>query len=119
MIPPVYQTLTAVPAIVSLVADRIYGSGQATQGETRPYITWQIISATPNNNLSTTPEQDDQRVQIDVYSKSEQDCTVLAKLVRNAIEQVMHITFGPWNTYEADTGLYRWSMDVTWLLDRG
>ena len=118
MIPPVYQTLTAVPAIVALVADRIFGSGIATQGETRPYIVWQIISASPDNNLSDTPEQDAQRVQVDVYSISEQVCRQLETLVRNALEAQMHIVFGPWSDYESETKLYRWSQDVSWLLDR-
>ena len=118
MIPPVYQALRNVPGIVALVADRIYGSGEATQGEARPYIVWQIISATPNNNLSEAPEQDDQRVQVDVYAQSESACRQLAKLVRDAIEAQMHIVFGPWNDYEPETKLYRWSFDCTWLLDR-
>lgn len=118
MIPPIYQALTAVPAIVTLVGDRIYGSGVVTEGESRPYIVWSIISATPNNNISTTPEQDDQRVQVDVYSKSETVARQLETLVRDALEAQMHIVFGPWNTFETETKLFRWSQDVTWLLAR-
>lgn len=118
MIPPVYQVLTAVPAIVAIVGDRIFGSGVATQDKSRPYIVWQIVSANPDNNLSDTPEQDAQRVQVDVYSISEQICRQLETLVRDALEAQMHIVYGPWNDYEVETKLYRWSQDVSWLLDR-
>lgn len=118
MIPPIYQTLSAVPAIVAIVGDRIGGSGSATEGEKRPYIVWQIASASPENNLSCDPEFDDQRIQIDCYSVSETACSQLARLVRDAIEAQVYITFGPWNSYESDTKLYRWSFDCTWFLDR-
>ena len=118
MIPPIYQTLLNAPAVYAIVEDRIFGSGQATQGEARPYIVWQIASAAPENNLSDTPEFDDQRIQIDCWSKDETTCKQLAQAVRDAIEVQAHITFGPWNDYEAETGLYRWSFDCTWFLDR-
>ncbi len=118
MIPPVFNTLTANGALVALVGQRIYGSGQATQDKARPYIVWQVVSSVPNNTLGCLPDQDDMRVQIDVYSTSEQVCRQIATLVRDTIEPVMHITFGPWNSFEDETKLYRWSMDVTWLLDR-
>lgn len=118
MIPPVYQTLSAVSAIVAIVGTRIFGSGSATEGETRPYIVWQIASAAPENNLSTTPEFDDQRVQIDCYAINEKACRELAQLVRNAIEAQVNIVLGPWNDYEPDTKLFKWSMDATWLLNR-
>lgn len=118
MIPPIYQTLHSVSAIAALVGDRIFGSGSATEGETRPYIVWQIASAFPENNLSTTPEYDDQRIQIDCYAKSEVSSRQLAQLVRDAIEAKVNIVFGPWSDYESDTKLFRWSMDATWFLTR-
>lgn len=118
MIPPIYQTLTAAAPVTSIVGTRIYGSGNVPEGEPRPYVTWLIASAAPENNLSDTPEFDDQRVQIDCWSKDETQCRQLATAVRNAIEAQVNITFGPWNDYEAETRLFRWSMDCTWFLDR-
>lgn len=122
MLPPIFNVLIGSPAVTAIVGvgtnARIYGAGRVPPDTTKPYIVWQIISANPDNNLSDTPEQDDQRVQVDIYAKDQVQSRLLATAARNAIEAVMHIVYGPWDQYEADTALYRWSFDVSWLLDR-
>ena len=104
--------------VTAIAGARIFGSGMATQGETQPYVVWSIVSGVPGNTLACKPDHDSQRVQIDCYAKGETVARNLGTAVRNAIEDHYSIEFGPWNDYEPDTGLYRWSMDVAIILDR-
>jgi hypothetical protein len=117
MIPPVQQTLSGASGVTAIVGARIYQS-VAPQDTAQPYVVWTLVSGVPGNNLSDTPEYDDQRVQIDCWSLSASQCRQLAEAVRDAIEAQTHIVFGPWSDYESDTKLHRWSMDAQYLESR-
>lgn len=123
MLPPVYQVLTASSAVTAIAGARIYGSGQATQEASQPYVVWQIVSMVPENTLSCVADSDNFRVQIDCYAESEPVAKNLAIAVRNAIEGVADIALA-WNGYEngtdqqPSTALYRWSMDAIWMIER-
>lgn len=117
MIPDVYATLSAASTVTAIVGARIYRT-TAPQGETQPYVVWQLVTSVPENNLSNLPDMDDQRVQIDCYSLSQSQCRELGKAVRNAIEVVTHIVSGPWEDHESDTKLFRWSMDAEYWESR-
>lgn len=100
MLPDVFTLLatTAIKAIVGTNPARIYRHGKAPQGVTAPYITWFLISATPENTLSETPAVDQDSVQVNLWGKndgskaSEDQLNALAVLVRDAIEEDHHIT---------------------------
>jgi hypothetical protein len=117
VVPPVQQTLTAASAVTAIVGSRIYQS-IAPQDITQPYVVWSVVTSAPGNNLSETPEYDDQRVQIDCWSTNQSQARQLGQAVRDAIEVYTHIVYGPWNDYEPDTKLHRWSMDSEWWQDR-
>ena len=117
MIPPVQQALSGAAAVTAIVSARIYQT-VAPQDVVRPYIVWTLVSGVPGNNLSDTPEYDDQRVQVDCWSESPAQCRQLAEAARDAIEAQTNIVFGPWNEYEDDTKLYRWSFDAEYLQSR-
>lgn len=117
MTPNVYATLISVTGITNIVSDRIYRT-IAPQGDTQPCIVWSLASNVPNLSLDCTPEVDDQRIQIDCYSLSQPQCRQLATLVRDTIEAETHIVFGPWDAYESDTRLWRWSMDAEYWHSR-
>lgn len=118
MIPPVQSILENLA--IHSVSDRIFQTNapQAATfiGGTRlDYIVWQIISNVATLNLSDTPDDDIQLVQIDVYSVDQENCRGLAQRVRNGIEAVADVTRGPEPLYEPDTELYRWSMDASFF----
>jgi hypothetical protein len=117
MTPDVRGTLLANSTVNTLTGGRVF-QVVATQGSARPYIVWQIVSATPVNNISDPPEQDDQRIQIDIYANDQPICNQLAVAARDAIESVTHIVFGPWQDFEQDTKMYRVSFDAEYWLDR-
>jgi hypothetical protein len=107
----IQQALKASAALVAIVADRIYQT-IAPETADRPYVVWFVATAVPDNTLSESPQRDDQRIQIDCYSKSQSEAGAMKAAVVDAIEPLGYIVFGPWNTYETDTKLFRWSMDL-------
>jgi hypothetical protein len=117
VVPPVQSTLLAAAAVTAIVGQRVYQS-IAPQDITQPYVVWSVVTSAPGNNLSETPEYDDQRVQIDCWSTNQSQARQLGQAVRDAIEVYTHIVYGPWNDYEPDTKLHRWSMDAEYFQDR-
>jgi putative Ca2+/H+ antiporter (TMEM165/GDT1 family) len=107
----VQTTLKASAALTAIVGDRVYQT-VAPETSARPYVVWFIVSAVPDNTLSERPQRDDERIQIDCYSPSQSEATRMKDAVVEAVEAIGYIVFGPWNTYEAETKTFRWSLDL-------
>lgn len=110
MLPPVFQTLKAsadVKAIVGTNPPRIYRHGVAPQDVTKPYITWFLVSGTPENTLSETPATDRMSVQVDCWHLTDSGVETLAQAVRDAIEPNAHMTGIVLNERDAETKLFR------------
>jgi hypothetical protein len=118
MLPPITATLSAAPAVAALVADRIYRHGAAPQAVAAPYITWFMVDAVPENNLSDAPGVDRCPVQIDCWHTTDAGVVALATAARNAIEPHAHITGVPVNLREPETKLYRIGLQLDWWLLR-
>lgn len=117
MLPPVFQTLMASP-VAGLTGGRIYRHGSAPQNVVRPYLTWALVSGTPENTLSELPSIDRMAVQVDCWSLGDADVEQLAEAVRDAIEPVAHMTSMPIDSQEPDTKLYRISLQFDWWHSR-
>jgi hypothetical protein len=115
MLPPVFQTLkasSAVKAIVGTNPPRIYRHGSAPQRPdglplSDPYITWFMVTGSPENNLSNDTTPDRQSVQIDCWHQTDAGVEVLADAVRAAVEPTAHITSVSADEREPETRLYR------------
>lgn len=119
MLPPIWQRLQAVPALVNIVQERIYRHGNVPQDSaTAPYIAWALVGAEPANTLSELPSRDRQSVQIDIYSADDAQVEQIATLVRDAIEPVAHMLGVIIDSRETDTKLYRMSLQFDWWLIR-
>jgi hypothetical protein len=118
MLPPIYSTLRASAAVLAIVGNSIYRHGAAPQGQTSPYITWFVITATPENNLSDPPPIDLLPLQIDCWHAKDSGVEELAKAVRDAIEPYAHMTGLPADSQEPDTKLYRMTLQFDWWLNR-
>jgi hypothetical protein len=109
-----YDALRSSSAITDVVDNRIFQTF-APEAQTRPYIVYFVATAIPENTLSEAPQVDDQRVQIDCYvpqTTGTAAANALKDAIVSAIEPIGHVVFGPWNAYEADTRLLRWSLDL-------
>ena len=123
MLPPIFQALkasSAVAAIVGTNPPRIWRHGQAPQDfePTRPYITWFMVSGTPENNLSDPPPTDRCTVQVDCWHQTDSGIEALATAVRDALEIHCHMTSAPIDSKDFETRLYRMGLQFDWFLDR-
>lgn len=114
----VYDALKGSSDLAALATGGIY---QATvpEDKTRPYVVWTVISNLPENTLSCPPEIDDQRVQIDCWAPIDaaggnglRICKEMMQSVVQALTDVGLIVFGPWQSFDTDTRMYRWSCDI-------
>lgn len=120
MLPQVFQALKASAAVKAIVGDnppRIYRHGRAPQRPdglplSLPYITWFLVSGTPENNLSEPSPVARKSVQIDCWHQTDKGIEELADAVRSAIEVVAHITQEGDDQQEAETKLYRLSFEA-------
>jgi len=121
MLPPVFTTLRASSAVTNIVGSnppRVYRHGRAPQDATRPYVTWFVVSAPPENQLSGTPPVDRVSIQVDCWNTDDAEVEALAKAVRDAIEPLAHMTAVLLDDFEAETKLYRIAMQFDWFIDR-
>lgn len=117
-LPPCFDVLKASSGLVAIVGDRIYQTVAAEQA-IAPYLVWGITTAVPENTLSCPPSVDDQRVTVSVYARDQRSAREAIQFAADAAEENLgHIIFGPWDTYEPTTKLYRYSFDVEVWNDR-
>lgn len=115
MIPDVQGVL--VTALAS-ITPRVYRT-KAAENAAAPYAVWTIVSGVPENQLSGAPETDNARIQIDTYSLSQSQSRQMCELAQAAIETTSaNVIFGPTETREPDTKLWRWSFDSSFWTNR-
>ena len=122
MLPPVYVLLTDNDAVTALVGTRIYRHGVAPQNVVAPYVTWALVSGTPENELSDLPRVDRMEVQIDCWSNNtgtgDAQVEAVAKAVRDALEPVAHMNIIIANEKDYETRRYRLGMQFTFWVKR-
>lgn len=120
MLPPVFAQLQTSAQVRSLLGSpmRVYRHGEASQRVAKPYVTWQLVGAAPENELSGLPCADRLPLQIDCWDETDAGIVVLAKAVRDAIEPVAHMVAVVADGKESATKLYRFGMQFDWWLSR-
>lgn len=118
MFPPVYSTLRASAAVLALVGDRIGAHGEIPADSARPYITWQIVSDQPHDQISGPPCSDFSSVQIDCWAMEDGDVRDLAIAVRDALDVAGHHNRVVVNLREPDTRLYRVGIEADFITQR-
>ncbi|MBC7201937.1 MAG: DUF3168 domain-containing protein [Pusillimonas sp.] len=119
MLPLVFPAIatTAVKAIVGTSPVRIYRHGQAPESAVRPYITWFVVTGTPQDSL-TTPCADIDTVQIDCWSDDDTQVETLASAVRDALDAALTTNTVILNTFESETKLYRIGLQADFIKSR-
>lgn len=126
MFPPIYTTLQASPEVRALLGARPrfwqFGEAPAIDPQSRatqtPYATWLLVAGAPFNTLSEAPDRDRQTVQIDVWGNTEAEVRDAARAVRAQLETVTHCLGFRTLPRDADTRLFRVSLDFDWLFGR-
>lgn len=124
MLPPVFQLLKASAAVRSIVGSnppRIWRHGAVPETVPTPirdaYVTW-LCFLTPENQLSGTPPTDRGTVQLDCYHPDDKGIVDLATAVRDALEPYGHMTSTPFDGKEAESKLFRMSLQFDIFVNR-
>lgn len=117
-LPPVFSILQAAAPVTAFVGNRVYRHGKAPLGVAKPYVTWFLVTADPENQLSGVPRDDRQTVQVDAYSTGDTEIVTLSEAVRNALEPHAHMTATVADLFEPETALYRIGMQFDFWLSR-
>lgn len=118
MLPPIYSILSAATAVSAIVGNRIYPHADAPLDVTAPYITWFIVSAPPEIQLSGTPTHDRFTVQVDCWHPTSAGVTALASVARTALEAQCNVTNLMLNQRDPETRLYRLALQLDYFLNR-
>lgn len=101
----------ACQAVLGTNPCRFFPFGYSVQGMDKPYILWQNISGSPENNLSQSPDIDFNVIQVDIYGSSTQEVNSAFIAVRDALEAEGYITSFGVNEVDTETKLYRLGFD--------
>jgi hypothetical protein len=118
MLPNIFIVLTSWPAVFSIVAKRVFRHGDAPQDTTKPYVTWFLVTGSPENNLSDPPPTDRMTVQVDCWHQTDPGVESLAEAVRDALETAGHVTGIIVNERDAETRLFRIAFQADIWLNR-
>jgi len=123
-LPDIFSIVSQNAACRALLKDgkkefRFYSFGMAPQGVAYPYAVWQIISGTPDNNLTSGDyDAEEIQIQVDVYSSHSQGSIVardVANKIMTAIKPVAYTTSFRAEERDFETMNYRSSFDSSWI----
>jgi hypothetical protein len=89
-----FQTLknnSTVTALLGTNPVRVFPWGSAAPKSARPYATYAIYNALPENYLDTVPDIDNQGTQIDIWADTVQSCDAVFIAIRDALEPIAHM----------------------------
>ncbi len=125
LFPPLFSTLFADNAVKGIFGStplRVYAFGDAPHkggtGYAVPYAIFQTITGSPENYLGQRPDLDQWTVQVDVYGASLTAARNGAEAIRYALEVVAYISGYNLETWDTETKLFRYSMDVSFQTPR-
>lgn len=120
MLPPVYETIHT-PTVNALVGDRIGRHGRVAQNTPRPYITWQVVTGLPHDQISGAPPSDFTTVQIDCWADGETGDRLvdqIATAVRDALDAAGISNRLVIDVREPDTKLFRMGLEADFITQR-
>ncbi|MBB1389536.1 DUF3168 domain-containing protein [Shewanella sp. SG44-6] len=118
---PIFSVCAASVAVTQLLGTnptRLYPFGQAPQNVVKPYAVWQVIGGSPENYVSGRPDTDTFSLQVDVYAESGSSASNVGDAIRTAIELDAYTTNFNGDSRDEQTGHYRHSFDVDWIVSR-
>ncbi|MBB1438903.1 DUF3168 domain-containing protein [Shewanella sp. SG41-4] len=118
---PIFSVCVANTVVTQLLGStptRLYPFGQAPQDVAKPYAVWQVIGGSPENYVSGGPDTDTFSLQVDVYAISGSSASNVGDAIRTAIELDAYTTNFNGDSRDEQTGHYRHSFDVDWIVNR-
>lgn len=119
--PPIFQVAASDPGVTDLLGSnptRLYLFGLAPEKPIGTYCVWQVVNGAPEGFLAGRPDAEAYGLQLDVYASTAAAARAAGHAIEYAIELSSTITSYNGETKDAETGLYRYSFDVDWIVRR-
>ena len=119
--PPIFQVATADREVLSLLGAspvRLYMFGLAPDKPVGTYAVWQVVRGSPDNFLAGRPDVEAYGLQVDVYAPTAALARAAGHAIEYAIELSARVTGYNGESLETETGLYRYSFEVDWVVQR-
>ena len=119
--PPIFQVAAADLAVTALLGVRpvrLYWFGLAPPKPAGTYCVWQVISGSPENFLAGRPDAEAYSLQLDIYAASADEARAAGHAIEYAVELSATITSYNGESRDVETGLYSYSFDVDWIVQR-
>ncbi|MBW9244201.1 tail completion protein gp17 [Pseudomonas paracarnis] len=119
--PPIFQVAAADPGVTALLGTnptRLYLFGMAPDTPAGTYCVWQVVNGSPESFLAGRPDAEAYGLQVDVYGATAASARAAGHAIEYAVELSATITSYNGETKDAETGLYRYSFDVDWIVRR-
>lgn len=119
--PPIFQVATGDPAVTALLGanpTRLYLFGMTPEKPAGTYCVWQIINGAPDNYLAGRPDVENHALQVDVYAASASEARAAGQALEYAIELSASISSYNGEDLDTETGRYRYSFSVDWIVRR-
>ena len=104
------RPILATPTVLALTT-RIR-QDIANPDEIAPYLVWSRLTVVPELTLMQRPPGDRETIRVDVLARSEAERDALTVAVRDALEGHGHVTNIQSLGQDADSGLWRLSIDA-------
>lgn len=121
MFPPLFAIAAADPTVRALLGPtnvRLFPFGEANETSVKPYAVWQTVYGSPENAMSEAPDMDSFGTQIDVYATTAEQARDVARALRDALQNVAHISSYNGESREPVTRDFRYSFTVDWFVER-
>jgi hypothetical protein len=119
--PPIFQVATGDPAVTALLGTnptRLYLFGLAPDNPAGTYCVWQVINGNPDNYLAGRPDVESHELQVDVYAATASEARAAGQALEYAIELSASISSYNGENKDPETGRYRYSFSVNWIVRR-
>ena len=119
--PPIFKVATSDPAVITLLGVnpiRLYLFGLAPPNPAGTYCVWQVIRGSPENFLAGRPDAEAYSLQLDIYAASADEARAAGHAIEYAVELSATITGYNGESRDTETGLFRYSFDVDWIVQR-
>lgn len=119
--PPIFQVAASDPGVTDLLGanpTRLYLFGMAPDTPAGTYCVWQVVNGSPESYLAGRPDVEAYGLQVDVYGTTAAAARAAGHAIEYAVELSATITSYNGETKDAETGLYRYSFDVDWIVRR-
>ena len=118
---PFFATVAASAAVQDLLGSppRVYPWGENTDSPVvYPYVTFQLVSGTPESQLAGGSRVDEGTLQVDIWAKNADDTRAVRAALRDAVEPKCRITSWRGESKDPNTGSYRAGFDCRWTVLR-